>query len=364
MIGPSATAEKPGLGRQDDTSTAAPLPHVSVLMPVRDEAAYIGRSIQAVLAQDYPADLIEIIVADGMSTDGTAAIIRGLQAEHPNITLLENPGRIAPTALNLATEAASGDILVRVDGHCEIDTDYISNCVRHLTEDGVDGVGGSIVTIGETDTAQAISLAMSSRFGVGDSAFRTLQDKTMLADTIPFPAYTRDIVERAGRYDESMVRNQDDEYNYRIRKMGGKLLLAADVRSRYYSRATYRSLWRQYFGYGFWKTRVLQKHPRQMSVRQFVPMVFVLAVLGGLLLAPFSRFGRRLLAGALSAYAAANAAASVDLATRTDQRHLLKLPPAFAAIHFSYGLGFLLGGYRVLREKMVVQQDDSERAER
>jgi len=337
---------------------AAPsLPSISVLMPIRNEAAYVGRSIQAVLSQDYPSELIDILVADGMSTDGTTEIVRSIQSTHPNVRLLMNPGKTAPTALNLATRAASGDVLVRVDGHCEIERDYISNCVRHLSEDGVDGVGGSIETVGETDTAKAISLAMSSRFGVGNSAFRTIRGKTMLADTIPFPAYTRRIVERAGEYDESMVRNQDDEYNYRIRKMGGRLLLADDVRSRYYSRATVLSLSRQYFGYGFWKAQVFRKHPRQMSIRQFVPSLFVLCLATGLLLAPFSRMGRRLLSGTLIAYAAASGAASTTLAARTDWRNLRRLPVAFAAIHLSYGVGFLWGERHLLKRSTEEHND-------
>ena len=133
-------------------------------------------------------------------------------------------------------------MVIRVDGHCEVARDYVSRCVRHLLEDGVDGVGGSLVTVGETQRAKAIAAAMSSPFGVGGAAFRTAGSVTMPADTVPFPAYTRSMIEAAGPYDERFTKNQDDEYNYRIRKLGGKLLLAADVHSRYYSRATLRVL--------------------------------------------------------------------------------------------------------------------------
>ena len=339
-------------------------PFVSVLMPVRNEAAYISRSLGAVLAQDYPRERVEVIVADGMSTDGTREIIEEIQASHPDVRLLDNPGLIAPTALNLATAAARGEILVRVDGHCEIAADYVSNCVRHLLEDGVDGVGGSVETIGENEAAEAIAVAMSSIFGVGGSAFRTAQGKTMLVDTIPFPAYTRQVVEKAGPYDETMVRDQDDEYNYRIRKLGGRLLLAADVRSRYYSRAGLSSLWRQYFQYGYWKARVLWKHPRQMSVRQFVPGLFVACLIGLALLAPVSRSARRFLWAMLLAYGAASAVASVEAASRTDWRHLPRLPVAFGALHLSYGSGFLLGNWRVLaqRARTSGHNEEAERA--
>lgn len=312
-------------------------------MPVRNEAAYIRRSLEAVLGQDYPSELVEVLVADGMSTDGTADVVREIQGRNPKVRLLTNPGLVAPSALNIATDAATGDILVRVDGHCEIARDYISNCVRHLLDGEAEGVGGSVDTIGETPAAQTIALAMSSTFGVGNSAFRTTHGRSMLVDTIPFPAYPRRVIEEAGAYDETMVRNQDDEYNYRIRKMGGRLLLAADVRSRYYSRASLGSLWRQYSGYGFWKARVLRKHPRQMRVRQFVPGALVLCLIVGLALSPFSRRARTLLIGTLLAYVSASGYASVRIASRAGWTHLPRLPLAFGAIHLSYGAGFWLG---------------------
>lgn len=336
------------------------LPRVSVLMPVRNEAAYIGRSVGAVLAQDYPQHLIEILVADGMSTDGTREIVQAIRANHPRVTLLDNPDMIAPTALNLATRVASGEVIVRVDGHCEIAADYISNCVRHLREDGVDGVGGSVETVGENNVARTIAVAMSSRFGVGDSAFRTTVGKTMLVDTIAFPAYTRQVIETVGPYDETMVRDQDDEYNYRIRKLGGHLLLASDVRSRYYSRAGLRSLWRQYYGYGFWKVRVLRKHPRQMKARQFVPALFVVCLVIGTLLSPFSRRARQMVWCVLSAYLCASVAASLTTAARNGWGHLPRLPMAFGVIHLSYGTGFLAGVCRLLaaqRHDPLIERD-------
>jgi hypothetical protein len=209
-------------------------------------------------------------------------------------------------------------------------------------------VGGPLQTIGESFIARGIAVAMSSTFGVGDSAFRTVNNKTMLVDTIAFPAYTRDIVERVGLFDEELVRNQDDDYNYRLRKIGAKVLLASDVRARYYSRGSIRSLWRQYFQYGYWKVRVMQKHPRQMRPRQFVPPLFVAALLLSLAAAPLS-----FIFGAWSAwpfvlapgsYALANLAASVLIAVkRLDWPLFWLLPIAFAILHVSFGLGFLVG---------------------
>jgi len=320
-----------------------PLPFVSVIMPVRNEAGYIERSLDAVFAQDYPADLFEVIVADGMSGDGTREIVRQRQTRHPNLRLIDNRGLIAPTGLNAAIAESRGEVIVRVDGHCEIAPDYLHNCVEHLRKDGVDGVGGPIETVGETAAASVIAAAISSRFGVGGSAFRTVKGKTRLTDTVAFPAYTRAAIERAGAFDEELVRNQDDEYNYRLRKLGAKILLAADVRARYYSRSTIRSLVRQYFQYGYWKVRVLQKHPRQMSIRQFIPPLFVAALLGAMLLAPILPSGWRLAAIICGCYLGANLVASARLARKVGWPHSFLLPPVFASLHISYGLGFLVG---------------------
>lgn len=316
---------------------------VSVIMPVRDEEPFIRTSLEAVFAQDYPAGRIEVIVADGMSTDGTRNIIRALQAAHPKLFLIDNPGRIVPTGLNAALARAKGDIIIRVDGHCKVAPDYVRRCVDHLERDHVDAVGGPIVTVGETPAARVIAAATSSFFGVGGSAFRTTSDMTGFSDTVPFPAYTRDIIERAGPYDEELVRNQDDEYNYRLRKLGAKVLLASDVRSVYFSRSSLKTLWRQYFQYGYWKVRVMQKHPRQMSPRHFVPAAF-LAVLGvALLAAPFVRFGDYLLVAVAGSYVAATVLATFLAGRGVPPALLPLLPGAFATIHLAYGLGFLVG---------------------
>jgi succinoglycan biosynthesis protein ExoA len=332
-----------------------PSPFVSVVMPVRNERAYIERSLAAVLTQDYPAELMEIVVADGMSDDGTREILQQMASADSRVTVIDNPKKTAPCALNLATARTKGDIVIRVDGHCVVAPDFVSRNVRHLTEDGVDGVGGTLVTVGESEEAQAIAAAMSSPFGVGGAAFRTARDVSMLADTVPFPAYTRQIIEAAGPYDEEFTKNQDDEYNYRIRKIGGKLLLSSDVRSVYYSRATVRSLAKQYYGYGLFKPRVLWKHPRQMKARQFVPALFVAGLGLALLLSPFSRWARRTFIAILGTYVVASGAATIRTAADTEYRHLRYLPGAFAALHFGYGAGFLVGMVQMLKRSAGVE---------
>jgi glycosyltransferase involved in cell wall biosynthesis len=328
--------------KQGVMSGASKRPFVSVIMPVRNEARFMARSLRAVLAQDYPFDRMEVIVIDGMSTDRTRQILRYFQAQDVRVKLIDNPEKIVPTGLNLAIAHAQGDVIVRVDGHCEIAVDYIRQCVTHLENDEVDGVGGPLETIGDTPRASVIARAMSSSFGVGGSAFRTTHDKTMLTDTVAFPAYTRRIIERAGPFDEEMVRNQDDEFNYRLRKMGARILLAADVRCRYHSRNSFRSLWKQYFQYGYWKIRVIQKNPRQVRFRQFVPLIFVTALMISFLMIPL--LGVTVpFALILASYLLAIVAASLREASRTDERPLTLLPLAYATLHLSYGFGFLVG---------------------
>ena len=319
------------------------LPPVSILIPERNEHAYIARCLDAVLKQDYPSDKIEILIVDGMSTDSTRQIIAGYQKTHPNIYLIDNPGKIVPIGMNLAIRQAKGEVIIRVDGHCVIAPDYVSNCIRHLQQDSVDGVGGPMRTIGEDFTSEVIALAMSSKFGVGNSSFRTETGQTKLADTVPFPAYTRAIIEMVGLYDEELVRNQDDEYNYRIREAGGRILLADDVRSTYFSRGSFQKLWKQYFQYGYWKVRVLQKHPRQMSLRQFIPPIFVLSLLLSILLSITLSWGWITLAVLAGAYLIANLIASLLTSRTKGLRYFWLLPLAFTIIHVSYGLGFLIG---------------------
>lgn len=319
------------------------LPIVSVVMPVRNEEDFIERSLRSVLRQSYPHSRIEIIVSDGESTDGTLASIEKLKLESDiPIKVISNPKRIAPSALNRAIEAARGSVIVRVDGHCEIAEDYVKNCVELLRSGKADGVGGPIETIGEGRQAEAIALAMSSKFGVGGSAFRTVSDREMFTDSVAFPGYTKEIIDRAGPYNEELVRNQDDEYNYRIRKLGGKILLSPRIRSKYYSRSTFRSLWRQYFQYGYWKVRVLQLHPRQMSLRQFVPFLFVLTIVLLSLASMFSSASRWFFCITVSAYVLTNLASSIYVAGRR-VTSIPYLALSFGILHFSYGLGSIIG---------------------
>ena len=319
-------------------------PFVSLILPIRNEADYIERSLRAVLEQDYPGKM-EILVADGMSTDETRSIISKLAADSKHeIRILNNEGRVVPIGMNTALRQARGGVIIRVDGHCVIAPDYVRLCVEYIQMGKIDAVGGVMKSVGETDVAQAIALGMSSRFGVGNSVFRTLSSKTMLVDTVPFPAYTREIIERAGLYDEELVRNQDDEYNYRIRKIGGKIMLAADIHSLYFSRTSLKQLWKQFFQYGYWKVRVLQKHIFQMRLRQFIPPVFVSSLLFSLITLFFPASPFLLFALFIPLlYLFINVAISFSIARKHGMKFLKKMPLIFFVMHIGYGLGFMIG---------------------
>lgn len=324
-------------------TTSHELPFVTVIMPVRNEEKYISSALDSVMNQQYPPEKLEILVVDGMSDDRTRQIAAEKHKPGIHLEVLDNPGRIVPIAMNIALRRARGEVIIRVDGHSEVQADYVQRCVEHLGNDALAGVGGRVDTVGQTPSAEAIALAMSSRFGVGGSAFRTKTQDSVFADSIPFPAYPRQIVARAGLYDEELVRNQDDEYNYRIREMGGRLLLASDIVTRYYSRGTLKSLFKQYFQYGYWKVRVLQKHPRQMSLRQFVPALFVSALLGNLALALVLPALWWLFVGILGSYLLAAVTTAAWLSWQRKKNYFFTLIAAFAALHLGYGSGFLLG---------------------
>jgi glycosyltransferase involved in cell wall biosynthesis len=327
------------------SSSAAPLePYVTVIMPIRNEANFIRRSLGAVLAQDYPPDRMEVLVADGMSTDATRDVISRMseaQSER-SVTVVDNPEGIVPTGLNRALAIAKGEIIVRVDGHTIIDADYVRQCVTALRKTGADNVGGRMEAVSEGLFGRAVALATSSRFGVGGARFH-YSDRQEWVDTVYMGAWPRNVFDRIGLFDEEQVRNQDDEFNYRLLERGGKILLSPRIKSRYYNRSTPVSLWRQYFQYGFWKVRVMQKVTRQMRLRHFVPALFVLVVMLSSLVTPFSVAARWVLGSTLALYSLANISVSVLSCGQDDWRLLFPLMVSFAELHFAYGLGFVVG---------------------
>lgn len=323
-----------------------PAPLVTVVMPVRNEGGFIERSLGSVLAQDYPRERLEVIVADGMSTDKTRKVISDLASSHTNLRLIDNPPRIVATGLNLALREARGEFIVRVDGHTVIAPDYVKSCVNALASTSAENVGGRMTAVGQSRFGQAVAAATSSRFGVGGARFHYSTVREWV-DTVYLGAWHRDLFGRIGDFDEEMVRNQDDEFNYRLRAHGGTILLDPAIKSEYYNRSTPWSLWKQYFQYGWWKVRVLQKHPGQMQPRQFMPGLFVLTLVLLLLAIPIFSLSKALILTCALAYVIANLTASV-LANKAEWRPgVLSLTPmAFAIMHFAYGCGFLIGVIR------------------
>ena len=314
---------------------------VSVILPVHNEESYISDTIGAIISQDYSGP-VEIIVADGMSTDQTRSIIRGFQEKNANIFLIDNPHKIVPTGMNLGLSQATGEIIVRVDGHTLIAPDYVRQCVEALQRSGADNVGGRMRAEGVSRFGQAVAVATSTPFGVGGSRFH-YSDQEEWVDTVYMGAWPRRVFKEIGGFDEELVRDQDDEFNYRLRKHGGKILLSPKIQSRYTNRGSPKTLWRQYFQYGFYKVRVLQKHPRQMSVRQFIPPAFVLSILVSVLLSFLFPWGWIFPAMVLGAYLLINLGVSVCTASRKGLKHIFLLPVCFAILHVSYGIGFLAG---------------------
>lgn len=319
---------------------------VSLILPIRNESRYIRRNLQAVLTQDYSPEKMEVIVADGMSDDGTQTIVQELAAKHPNhlIQIVDNVHINFSAGFNIALKGSRGDVIIMLGGHTVIAPDYISRCVHHLRDPAVECVGGVIETVAESFVGQVIALAMSSNFGVGGVAFRTATDPQLIeVDTVAFGAYKRNIFEQCGFLDEEMVRNQDDEFNYRLRRNGGRIFLAPDLRLKYHSRASLLALWRQYFQYGFWKVRVLQKHPRQMRLRQFIPPAFVFAVLASLITIFIFPWGISLFGFITGSYILGNLTASIWIAARRGWLKMSLFPLVFSILHLSYGFGFLAG---------------------
>lgn len=323
-------------------------PSVTVIVPIRNEAGFIQRSLQAILDQDYPSERMDVLVADGMSSDNTRQVIWQLVEQRrstgpcPEVAVIDNPGGIVATGMNAALKRARGEIIVRVDGHTIIFYDYVSQCVAALERTGADNVGGTMDPVSDGSFGKAVALATSSPFGVGGGRFH-YSNREEWVDTVYMGAWRRDTFRRIGFFDEELVRNQDDEFNYRLLSHGGRILLSQQIKAHYHNRSTFGSLWRQYFQYGYWKVRVMQKHPRQMRFRQLVPPTFVLSLLVGILLSPLSSSAARGLLAVVAAYALVNAGATVWMAAMQGPGNLAWLPVVFTTLHLSYGMGFVVG---------------------
>jgi succinoglycan biosynthesis protein ExoA len=317
-----------------DGESDAPL--VSVIIPVLDEAPHLEAAVAAVLRQRYPRPL-EVVLAVGPSGDGTEEIAERLAAEDARVQVVANPTGRTAAGLNLAIAASSGDVIARVDGHAELSEGYLLRAVSTLDETSADNVGGIQHAVGHTPTQQAIAAAMTSRFGVGDARFH-YGGAHGPVDTVYLGVFRRSALTRVGGFDETLVRNQDYELNWRIRQSGGVVWFDPQLIVTYAPRPTLRRLADQYHQYGRWKRLVLRRNPRSMRWRQLVAPAAVVANVGGLLVG----FEWRPALLAPGAYVTATLVATVA-ARHVPLRVRWRLPAVFATMHHTWGFGFLRG---------------------
>ena len=320
-------------------------PKVSIIVPCYNEQSTIRLLLEALCEQTYPRADMEVIVADGSSTDNTRDVIAGFQRDVPalSVRVVENPRRYIPSGLNRAIEAARGEIIVRLDGHSKPYPDYVANCIAAHQAGRGDNVGGiwEIHPGADAWIAKSIAVAAAHPLGVGDALYRHARHAAEV-DTVPFGSFRRTLIERIGPFDESLLTNEDYEFNARIRKAGGKVWLDPSIRSIYFARSTLLELIRQYWRYGFWKWRMLRRYPDTLRWRQALPPLFVLSLAGLIVLSFFIPFARMLLAAELVLYSSIMILAGCRAAFRQQKAYLiLGLPLAIFAMHIAWGSGLL-----------------------
>ena len=325
-------------------------PKVSAVIPCRNERNHIRACVLSLLGQQDVPGGFEVIVADGMSDDGTREILATLARQNQRLRVIDNPARTTANAMNLGVQHARGEFVAIMGAHNQYASDYLRACLEVSRATGADNVGGSMVCRGETWMQQAIAVAHHSPFSAGGARWHNIAYEGP-ADTVFGGFYRREVFSRIGPFDESLLRNQDDELNLRLTRSGGKIWHSPAIRSSYCPRASLTALFRQYLQYGYWKVAVVKKHGRPASLRHLVPGLFVLALITLPVLALFFAGSLLVWLGLLGIYAAANVAASILTAARGGWQYLPILPVVFACYHFGYGIGFLRGviGFVILR---------------
>jgi glycosyltransferase involved in cell wall biosynthesis len=320
-------------------------PSVSVIVPCFNEQSTIGKLLEAIYAQTFPRANLEVVIADGMSGDGTREAIRAFADSHPDLQLVvvDNPKQHIPAGLNAAIKNARGEIILRLDGHSMPYPDYIARCVACLEAGLGENVGGvwEVKPGGNTWMAQAIAAAGIHPLGVGDALYRHAK-RAASVDTVPFGAFKRELLALTGYFDETLLTNEDYEFNTRIRKAGGTVWLDPSIRSIYFARTSLPGLGRQYFRYGYWKWRMLRRYPETVLWRQGLPPLFVLSLLGMGLLGFFQPLFWVLLATVIIIYSIILIAAGFMTASKLKKFSLvLGFPLAISCMHICWGAGFL-----------------------
>jgi len=314
-------------------------PLVSVIIPTRQEKATIGKCLDSILANSYPLDKLEIIVVDGMSSDGTREIVEGYMTQYPMVKLLDNPRRITPVALNIGIKAAQGDIIVILGAHSYMNQDFLPQSVKALSEHPeADCVGGIAEAIGGTPWQQAVKAAFKSPFSTGSAKYSR---KKGWVTTVVYGAYRKEAFEKYGLFDERFIRAQDYEFNLRIVRARGKIYQDPAIRSYYHPRSSPAKLFNQYFQYGDWKMRVLMKHG-MLSIKNFIPPLYFLTILGTALGALANRISLYVLFFLVGSYLLS----LVPIALWARKRNAAGNPFLIAIVLFLIHTGFSMGFYK------------------
>jgi glycosyltransferase involved in cell wall biosynthesis len=319
---------------------------ISIICPTYNEEKHIAQCIEAVIAQDYPLTQMELLLVDGGSRDRTRAIVMVYQDKYDFIKLLDNPYKIVSHAMNTGISQAVGDIIIRIDAHSFYPSDYIRSLVTKLEEYKADNVGVACETdvLNKTPKTLAIKAVLSNPLGVGNSLFRIGIDKVTEVDTAPFGCYRKEVFEKYGMYNVKLVRNQDIELNKRIKRGGGRILLIPDTFCVYFARETFKAIMKNNYQNGKWNvlTVYYTKMFDSLSIRHFVPMLFVLSLLVPIL---FSFLCTPI--GCLSALSAMTYCILISFVSLkialAKKLHVGYILVTFAMLHLSYGLGSLIG---------------------
>ena len=325
----------------------ASAPKTTVIIPCRNEESQIRAVLESVMSQEQPEGGFEILLVDGMSSDGTRGVIARYAAEEnrpsgPVVRVIDNPAGIVSVGMNLGIRSARGDTIVRMDAHTEYAPDYLKRCLEVLERTQADNVGGPARTKADSYTQKAVAAAYHSPFAVGGALFHKVEYEGFV-DTVTYGCWKKSSFEKFGGFDEELVRNQDDEHNLRISRAGGTIYQSPSIRSWYRPRASLTSLFQQYAQYGYWKVRVIQKHKIPASVRHLVPGGFLVFLLLCGIMATVWRPAAWVGAAALIAYAAAVLVASLLTAGKSGWSLLPMLTLVFPCYHFGYGFGFMKG---------------------
>lgn len=322
------------------------LPKVSVIIPARNEEKFIEKCIESFLTCDYPGELIEVIVVDGMSDDRTREIVGEISRRDDRVLLIDNERKITPVAMNLGVKTSKGDYIFFSGAHSEIPSNYITKCIKHAIETGADNVGGVMKTEPRVRSAVgiAISKVLSSPLGVGGAKFRTGVSKPTEVDTVPFGCYKREVFDTIGYFNEKLVRNQDIEFNLRLKRAGGKIILFPDIELTYYSRSTLEELWKNNFGNGFWVIAAKKYAEVPYSTRHLVPLMFVLFLLLGSLISLIVSAFQFVYVFLLAFYVVAVVFFSISHAMEAKMADVFFAAiVSYPVLHISYGIGSLLG---------------------